>query len=201
MKIIGLTGPSGAGKGFCYGFFSRHDIPCIDTDAVYHELLIPPSDCVNELKENFGNGIIDENQRVDRKKLAKIVFSDESRKKLELLNKITHKYVLKKTKELVAEAEKSQKAAVVIDAPLLFEAEFDKHCDFTVAVISDVETRVKRIMTRDSLTRDAALMRVRSQNPDEYYTSRASYTVTNNSDCEALDQQLDAILTKEKIIQ
>lgn len=200
MKIIGLTGPSGAGKGFCYSFFEKNNIPCIDTDDVYHKLLIPPSRCVNELVENFGNEILDEDGGVNRKKLAEIVFSDSSHKKLEKLNHITHKYVLEQTYKMISEYIKQDKVAVVIDAPLLFEAEFDRFCDFTVAVISDEKTRLERIMARDSLPRKAALMRIKSQNSDEFYTSRASYIVVNNTDNLNLDNQLKKILTKEKII-
>ena len=201
MKIIGLTGPSGAGKGFCYRLFSKFDIPCIDTDDVYHKLLIPPSECVNELENIFGKEILDSNGYVDRKILAKIVFSDESHQKLNILNNITHKYVLEQTKRLIFEAEKDGKIAVVIDAPLLFESEFDKHCDFSIAVISDEETRLARIMARDSLSKDAALMRIRSQNKNDYYVSRAKYTVTNNTEGSELDSQLERILTVEKIIK
>ena len=82
MKTIGLTGPSGAGKGYCYRFFEILGIACIDTDDVYHKLLIPPSDCVDELVSEFGNTIIGENGSVNRKELANIVFSDETRQKL-----------------------------------------------------------------------------------------------------------------------
>ena len=181
--------------------FSKFDIPCIDTDDVYHKLLIPPSECVNELENIFGKEILDSNGYVDRKILAKIVFSDESHQKLNILNNITHKYVLEQTKRLIFEAEKDGKIAVVIDAPLLFESEFDKHCDFSIAVISDEETRLARIMARDSLSKDAALMRIRSQNKNDYYVSRAKYTVTNNTDGSELDSQLERILTVEKIIK
>ena len=200
MKIIGLTGPSGAGKGFCYGFFEKHNIPCIDTDDVYHKLLIPPSKCVCDLVENFGNEIFDENTGIDRKKLADIVFSDISHKKLDTLNRITHKYVLEKTHELIALYKKQEKIAVVIDAPLLFEAEFDKFCDFTIAVIADEKTRMARIMKRDSLIYKAAKQRINSQNPDEFYTSRANYTVVNNTDTYSLEDQLNTIFIKEKLI-
>ena len=200
MKIIGLTGPSGAGKGFCYHFFEKYDIRCIDTDDVYHKLLIPPSECVTELVLNFGVDILDTSGSVDRKKLAKIVFSDDSHTKLEKLNKITHKYVLEKTMELIFSNESESKVATVVDAPLLFEAEFDKFCDFSIAVISNEETRMARIMSRDSITKDAALMRIHSQKPDEFYTSRAKYTVINNSDTKTLNEQLKLILEKEKII-
>lgn len=200
MKIIGLTGPSGAGKGFCYHFFEKYDIPCIDTDDVYHKLLKPPSECVDELILNFGVDILDASGNVDRKSLANIVFSDDSHKKLEMLNKITHKYVLEKTMELISSNRAKNKTATVVDAPLLFEAEFDKFCDFSIAVISNEETRMVRIMARDSITQDAALMRIHSQKSDEFYTSRAKYTVVNNSDTKTLDGQLKLILEKEKII-
>lgn len=200
MKIIGLTGPSGAGKGFCYSLFSKHDIPCIDTDKVYHDLLAPPSSCVDELVVTFGAEILDQSGTVNRKKLADIVFSDESKSKLECLNKITHKFVLEKTKRLIESYEQDNKKAVVVDAPLLFEANFDKFCDFSIAVICDTSIRLKRIMTRDSITEEAALMRINSQNPDDFYTTRAKYTVCNDCDKAALDRRLEGILRLEKIL-
>lgn len=200
MKIIGLTGPSGAGKGFCYPYFDKYNIPCIDTDDVYHKLLIPPSDCIDELVLNFGKSILDKDGGINRKELGNIVFSDKSHKKLDLLNHITHKYVLEKTQELVSEYKNENRLAVVIDAPLLFESNFDKYCDFSVAVISSEVIRIERIMARDAITKEAALMRIRSQNSDEFYTSRAKYVIVNNSDADALDTQLEEILTKENII-
>ena len=200
MKIIGLTGPSGAGKGFCYGFFSKYDVPCIDADDIYHKLLIPPSACVNELVENFGNVILNNSGEINRKILAEIVFSDQNGEKLKLLNSITHKYVLEKTQELIEDYKKQEKTAVVVDAPLLFEASFDKFCDFSIAVISDCLTRVKRIMERDSITEEAALMRIRSQKCDDFYTSRADYTVINDKDCASLEKQLKNIFINEKLI-
>lgn len=199
MKIIGLTGPSGAGKGCCYHFFEKLDIPCIDTDDVYHKLLLPPSTCVDELVKNFGTEILQNNGSVDRKILANIVFSDESHKKLELLNQTTHKYVLDKTVSMLSEYKKAGKVAAVIDAPLLFESGIDKECDFTVAVISDENVRVDRIMSRDSITREAAEMRVHAQKSDDFYTSMATYSVTNNSDMKSLELQLEAILIKENL--
>ena len=199
MKIIGLTGPSGAGKGFSYHFFKKLDIPCIDTDDVYHKLLLPPSTCVDELVKNFGTEILQNNGSVDRKILANIVFSDESHKKLELLNQTTHKYVLDKTVSMLSEYKKAGKVAAVIDAPLLFESGIDKECDFTVAVISDENVRVDRIMSRDSITREAAEMRVHAQKSDDFYTSMATYSVTNNSDMKSLELQLEAILIKENL--
>ena len=199
MKIIGLTGPSGSGKGFCYRFFEKLDIPCIDTDDVYHKLLIPPSACVDELVENFGQKILSKNGTVDRGILASIVFSDETHQNLELLNKITHKYVLDKAMLKISEYAKGGKHAAVIDAPLLFESGIDEQCDFTIAVIASERLRIERIINRDLITEEAATMRIHAQKPDEFYTRRSTYTVTNDSDIDELNQQLKKILIKENI--
>ena len=98
MLVIGLTGPSGSGKGWISNLLSRYGIPAIDTDAVYHDLLIPPSPCLSELVENFGEGIIKDG-RLNRQALASIVFSDSA--KLKMLNEITHKYILKETDDML----------------------------------------------------------------------------------------------------
>ena len=200
MKIIGLTGPSGAGKGFCYGYFKSRAIPCIDTDDVYHKLLIPPSACVDELVKNFGTEILTHSNTVDRKTLAEIVFSDKTHSKLKTLNTITHKYVIEKTKELLNCYRTSGAKAAVIDAPLLFEADVDKMCDFTIAVISDTALRLERIIKRDAITKEAAQKRIESQNPADFYTSRATYSVVNDADADRLYKQLECILKKEAVV-
>ena len=200
MKIIGLTGPSGAGKGFCYPLFEKYNVACIDTDCVYHNLLLPHSLCVDELVLNFGKSIVDENGAIIRKNLAAIVFADNNTEKLNLLNNITHKYVLSETKSMIEDYRADEKSAVVVDAPLLFESGFDSFCDFTIAVISEKKTRLKRIMKRDCISEEAALMRINAQKGDEYYISQAKYTVYNNESCENLNTQLIEILKSENLI-
>ena len=98
MKVLGLTGPTGAGKGTVAAVFAElYGIPSIDTDAVYHELLIPPSPCLDELVTAFGAEILRRDGTLDRPALSRIVFSDLSGEKQKLLNGITHKYVLDET--------------------------------------------------------------------------------------------------------
>lgn len=200
MKIIGLTGSSGAGKGFCSNFFNKCDIPCIDTDSVYHKLLILPSKCADELIQAFGKDIVDDGKAINRKKLADIVFSKGNQSKLKLLNQITHKFVIEETKDIINLYRSQKKIAAVIDAPLLFESGFDKFCDFTVAVIADKQNRIKRIIERDALSYDAALKRIEAQPSDNFYSSRAKYTIHNNADDIQLNQQLKKILIDEKIL-
>ncbi len=199
MKIIGLTGPSGAGKGLCDEYFHSVGIPCIDTDKVYHDLLIPPSQCADELVERFGKEIRNTDQTIDRKRLASIVFSDKSGDAAKDLNTISHKYVREKTLTLLEEFHAAQKSAAVVDAPLLFEASFDNFCDFTIAVLAERELRATRIMKRDTLSREKADERIAAQQKDEFYRSKAKYTLYNNGEKNELFSLLTDILTKENV--
>ena len=152
MKIIGLCGGSGSGKGIASKYFLQLGIPSIDTDAVYHDLINTSSSCVDELVMAFGDSIIDVNGGVNRKVLSDIVFCDNSKEKLNLLNEITHRHILDKTRDLINEYRRSGVVAVIVDAPLLFESGFDRECDFTVAVIADRDIRIQRVMNRDGIS-------------------------------------------------
>lgn len=199
MIVIGLTGPSGSGKGACDAIFRSLDIPYIDTDEVYHELLVPNSPCTNELCLAFGSGILTPDGHVDRRTLAKVVFSDKSGELTNRLNAITHKYVIDETNRLLDDYRKQERIAAVIDAPLLIEANMHKGCDFCISVLADKEIRLARIMERDGLNESAARMRLNAQKQDEFYSSNTKYTVENNGDLTALKEALIRILRTEGI--
>ncbi len=198
MRIIGLTGPSGSGKGFLSAILESVGIPCIDTDKVYHELLLPPSACADELVKTFGKKILISGQ-IDRKVLAHIVFSDTSGTLQQNLNSITHKYVIEKTWQTLAEYEKQGKCAAVIDAPLLIEAGIDKKCDFNICVLADEQLRKKRIINRDNLSEEDAEMRLSAQKPNEFYIAATNYVLYNNGSIESLRTSLFDILRKEGV--
>ena len=102
IKVIGLTGPSGAGKGTVCSIFAEYNIPSVDTDAVYHKLLENDKSLTAELTAAFGCNILDANGKADRKKLGAKVFGQENTPQLlHTLNTITHKYVMTRTWELV----------------------------------------------------------------------------------------------------
>lgn len=199
MKIIGLTGPSGSGKSSCYDFFNKLDIPCIDADDIYHKLLIPPSECVNELVSEFTSEILIDG-KVDRKRLSQIVFFDKTGERLKKLNEITHKFVIKEINKKLDEIKLQNKKASVIDAPLLFESGLHNQCDLTIAIVADEKTRIDRIVSRDSLEFDMAKARTDAQKPLDFYESKATYTITNDSTIEALNNKLYKALNKENLI-
>lgn len=190
MLLIGLTGPSGSGKGaFSRILHEEYGIPSIDADAVYHTLLIPPSPCLDALADAFGGEILNPDGTLDRKRLASIVFSPTDpavkAERIGKLNRVTHHFVLDRTRELLQVEESRGTPAVVFDAPALYESGADKWCDLIVAVTADKEIRTDRIIARDRITKEAAQQRIAAQPPDSFYTEKATSVLQNNSTEEA----------------
>ena len=199
MLIIGITGPSGSGKGAVSGYLYSKGFKVIDADVVYHDLITPPSPCIDELVSVFGKGILLDTGYIDRKALAKLVFGDENKEKLAILNKITHKYVIDRINDTLSDYKGSGAAACVIDAPLLIEAGINKDCDLTISVLAQKETRVERIMARDGLDREAATHRINSQKPDDFYKGNTDEAIYNDGDLNSLFANVDYILQKRRI--
>jgi len=200
VKVIGLCGGSGSGKGTVANIFSFYGIPSIDTDAVYHNLTSTKTPCLEALVNEFGVGVLDENGLLDRKKLAKIVFAQsDSDTKLHALNSISHKFVLDKTREILENHKKCGTPAVIVDAPLLFESGFNNECDAIIAVVADDDIKISRIMKRDIISKEDAIARIKKQLPDEYLVKNADYIInncTNLSDVEIMVREIaEKILT------
>jgi len=169
VKVVGLCGRSGCGKGFVSAEFLNYGIPSIDTDKVYRDILLEKgkdgqlSPCLSELVREFGEGIITEASELDRKALAALVFADGAEDKLFRLNEITHKYILEKTLELLEKYGESGFGSVIVDAPVLFESGFDKICDIKICVAAPDSVAIERICRRDNKTPKEAEMRLSSQ--------------------------------------
>lgn len=189
MLIIGLTGPTGAGKGTfsqiaVRAFGAEH----IDTDKIARQVVEPGSAGLAALVGCFGNGILRADGSLDRKKLAAIVFSDRS--KLAALNGITHPLVEKEVEKRLADARERLCPFAVIDAPLLFESGEDKLCDVTVGILADEQTRLLRILARDGIDREAAEKRLSAAKSNEYFRERCGYILENDSDQAAFEAQI-----------
>ena len=191
MKIVGLCGQSGSGKGLICSLFYELNIISIDTDKVYHDIISVDSECTKELISAFGDSI-SLSPGINRKELAKVAFS--SKENLKLLNSISHKHILKEVRSKIDLIRRENRFdGIIIDAPLLFESGFDKECDLTMAIIADQETKVTRIMSRDGITREHAMARLSSQISDEELTRRCDYVIENNSDANAIRKQVSEL--------
>lgn len=179
MTIIGITGQSGSGKGYLSAEFEKLGYVHADADKIYHELLDSCEDLKNELVNAFGVDIKNEN-KIDRKILGKKVFGSKNARKLTKLNKITHKYVCREYIKLIISLKEQNAKGLIIDAPLLIEARLHKLCDINIFVYCDEETRIERIMKRDGISHEAALLRIRSQKPWSFYIAQCDTAIVNN---------------------
>ena len=193
MKIIGLCGGSGSGKGTVAKILSKRGVAHIDADAVYHELVCGPSQLMNELVSEFGEGIVNSEGGLYRPALASIVFAEGAEWKLERLNVITHKFVLERIEQIISDFSSRGYKAVLVDAPLLFESGFDSRCESVICVIAPHDLRIKRIVSRDGITADAASKRILSQVSDDALSQKCDYVINNDASEEVLCDRTNRI--------
>ena len=179
MTIIGITGPTGAGKTTALRELEQLGGCILDADAVYHELLANNQALRRELTERFGP-MEDEQGNFDRKKLGAVVFNDPAA--LADLNAIAHRYVVAEIGTRLEEAERSGFTAAAVDAIALFESGLDRLCQATLAITAPPEIRVKRIMAREGISEDYARARVAAQKADAYYIGLCGYALVNDCD-------------------
>ena len=198
MLLIGLTGPTGAGKGEVAKIFASYGLPVINADEVYHTLITPPSSCLRELMLAFGKDVLLADGSLDRKALGAIVFSDPAA--LERLNGITHRYVMEEVRRRVELLRRREIPAAVFDAPQLFEAGAQNICGAVVSVLADRALRLERIVARDGITPEAAMRRSTSQKSDEYFRTHSDYIIENNGSADLLPAEVYRILCATGVI-
>ncbi len=189
MKIIGVTGSSGAGKDtLCEILENKYNAEIVDADKIARELSKKGTMYLQSIVESFGSGIVDRKGELNRKKLASIIYEDD--KKREELNKLTFIYVVDEIKKRI---NKIKKKIIVVNAPLLFESNLDQVCDFVIAIIAERKVQIERIMKRDNIQKDEAEKRLNMQNTDDFYIENADYIIHNKEDIKDIEKQLKDI--------
>lgn len=189
MKIIGITGSSGAGKDtICEIIEKKYNAEIIDADKIAKELSKKGTMYLDSIVNCFGTEIINKKGELNRKKLADIIFDDEQKR--EELNKLTFVHVVD---EIQKKINNIKKKIIVVNAPLLFESNLNKICDFVIAVIADRDKQIIRVMNRDNITKELAEKRINAQNTNEFFAENADYIIYNNEDIENIEEQLAKI--------
>lgn len=176
MKIIGITGGTGCGKTTALNELERRGALLIDCDAVYHRMLETDRPMLDEIEKYFPGAVID--GKLDRKALGAVVFTDEEA--LRDLNIITHRHINLEIRRILREHAMNGGTLAAIDAIELFSSGLAKRCTVTIGVIADREVRIDRIMRRDGISREYAMMRVNAQRPNEYFIQKCSHVLENN---------------------
>ena len=178
MMIVGITGPTGAGKSIVCRLLKDWDrISVIDCDKVARQVVRRGERCLLDLAVEFSSAIIDQDGELTRKKLASIVFRDK--RKLRRMEEIIYPYILERLDRQLARREKRGDRAVFLDAPTLYQSGADSLCQQVVAVLAPPEDRLRRIMKRDRLTQEEAGARMASQPGDDFFLARADHIIYN----------------------
>lgn len=186
MLVIGLTGGIATGKSTVARRLGELGVPVIDADQLAREVVEPGEPALDEIRERFGPGVIDEHGRLDRAALGSIVFADEGARKA--LEAIVHPRIRRRMREIVNQLKQDGAPLVVCDIPLLFETGVGLDwVDRTVVVYAPRHVQRERLMARNGLTPEEAERRIASQLPIEEKARRADVVIDNTG---ALDQTL-----------
>ncbi len=179
MKVVGLTGPTGAGKSFVCSLMGEWDgVSIIDCDKIARRVTVKGHPCLVDIAIAFSPKVIDPWGELKRKTLAEMVFGDDE--KLKQLNEIIFPYIMVELKKDIEIARESGAHSVIVDAPTLFDSGADKLCDMIVVVLAKSGTRLNRVMERDALTAEQVAQRMHSQQEDEFFRERADFVIENN---------------------
>ena len=198
--IIGLTGTIGSGKSTVSARLAKLGALVLDADTISREAVKKGADGLNKIAEVFGKEVIDANGELDRKALAGIVFSDESKRLI--LNGIIHPQVLKALKERThGEKALNPDRMIVWDVPLLIEVGWVEYVDSVWLVTAPEQTRINRITARDGCTIKQAQSRICAQMSEEEKARFSNEIIDNGGSLEQLDQRVDALYSEYSNMQ
>ena len=187
-RIIGLTGGIGSGKTTVANYIQSKGIPVYISDLEAKKVM-DSSEIIEKIIDAFGTDIIDSNKSLNREKLASIVFNDSE--KLKQLNAIVHPAVKKHFENWIIQYQKSP--FIVKEAAILFESGSYKDCNEIITVSAPLETRIARVLKRDTTSKEKVLQRINNQLSDEERIARSQYVIINE-DFEETKKQVDIIL-------
>jgi dephospho-CoA kinase len=191
MLKMGLTGGIASGKSTVAAMLRELGFPVIEADRVAHKFLEPGQAAHNEVLQEFGVAIADANERIDRAKLAAIVFADPA--KLAKLNAILHPRVEHFVFQQFTEWERQGIQDVAfVEAALLVEAGFTKSLDGLVVTFCKPEQQLERLLAR-GMSETEAKRRITAQMPVEEKLRYATETIDCSRTIEETRAQVEAL--------
>ncbi|MFN2466213.1 MAG: dephospho-CoA kinase [Candidatus Dormibacteria bacterium] len=188
MRIIGLTGGIGSGKSTVSAMLRELGATIVDADEAAHQVVEPGQPALEEIRAEFGDGVIGPDGRLDRRAVARRVFDDDAAR--ERLNAITHPRVREWMGARIGEAAERGDEIVVMDTPLLYEAGLDGGVAETIVVWVPVEVQVERAVGRGMEESDVRA-RIAAQMPLDDKRASATHVIDNSGDVEATRKQVD----------
>jgi len=197
MLKVGLTGGIGCGKSHILREFHKLGVYTIDADEIAHQVILPKQPAYGKILDTFGPEILASDQTIDRKKLGKVIFSDE--KARQQLNQIVHPFVREEEASRVAEFENQgtpRSPMIMVDAALMVETGSYRKYDFVIVVYCQPGVQLQRLISRDRFSQEEALQRIGSQMPLLEKIKYADYIIENSGRLSETNKQVKQIFTE-----
>lgn len=192
VYVIGLTGGIASGKSTVARRLVEHGAVHIDADHLARVAVEPGTDALAQIRETFGDDVLDADGSLNRAALGALVFGEPAA--LAQLNAIVHPAVRKLTNRLIREAERADPSAIVVyDVPLLVEAAVDHPFDLIVVAHADEETRIRRMVDLRGMTETDATRRIGAQASDAERLAVANVVIDTGGTLAHTLEQVDAL--------
>jgi dephospho-CoA kinase len=187
--LVGLTGGIATGKSTVTGLLANPSVRVVDADTLAREVVEPGTSAHALIVAEFGKDVLQLDGRLDRARMAEIVFADAAKRKR--LEAITHPAIRGRFERLMADLERQGFHGILIwDAALLVESGGHNKMDKVVVVTTDPATQLHRLMARDGSTEEAARARTASQMPLAVKARAADYVIDNSGTREATEARV-----------
>jgi dephospho-CoA kinase len=193
LKVLGLTGGIGSGKSTVARMIADLGVPVLDADRLAREVVEPGRPAFADIAAAWPE-VIGADGRVDRKRLAAIVFADPTaRKRLEA---ITHPHIAALAEERFTALAREGHPLAIYEASLLVESNRHRDFDGLIVVTVSPETQFRRVLARGGLTEAEARARIAAQLPLAIKVAAATHIVDNDGAPEATRAQVERLVAK-----
>lgn len=194
MKVIGLTGGIGSGKSLVANILrDKYKAYILDTDSIAKAQMEPGGASYEEVVSYIGDSILEQDGRINRPKLASIIFADKDKRIR--INEITHPIVLEHVKaEIQAVREQGKHPYLLVETALMIEAGYDYICDEVWYVYAPEKDRRERLKRDRNYTDEKIDSIIQNQSKDEAFRRTFSKVIENIGDIKYLENQVDALL-------
>jgi len=186
--VLGVTGGIATGKSTAVAHFRSLGLPIIDADIIAREVVEPNTEGLQAVKQAFGPQILTDDGHLDRQTLGALIFNDPEKRRI--LNQTLSPFIRQEILSQIEE-KKQEVPLLIVDIPLLYEADYDQYMDQTAVVYVPEAIQKERLMARNQLTEQEAQQRIDSQLSIEKKKQRADIVFDNQGTIAQLNQQID----------
>jgi dephospho-CoA kinase len=189
--VIGLTGGIASGKSTVASMLREMGAPIVDADLIARQVVEPGQPALDEIVERFGDDMLDADGRLDRKRMADRVFSDDRARAA--LNAIVHPRIAVASRAQLAELSQASAPVALYEAALLVENQIHRGLEGLIVVSAPEAVQVERLCRRDSIDEASARARLAAQLPLAAKVAEADWVIDNGGSMDETRAQVEAV--------